>query len=242
MKFGVSARSISTMTAILTKENGPKVAGAKAPYAFLYSFPTINGVRPTILLELLGVKYYIREINLKNKEQKQDWFLKANPNGKIPTLAWVDTDGSVEFVSESVAIELFLAEKYDKEHQFSYTYGTKEYYDQLEWILFEVTGYCPNRSNWNYFYQKKDEVNLKKYRDEVIRSLKVLDTRLKDNGTGYLVGNHLSLADITLYPWIGEGNLPTYEGVIESLPTLKSWIAKIGKIDGVRKGLNAFKH
>jgi len=230
------------MSVHISKEQGPIIKNAKRPYAFLYSWKTNNGRRPTVLLELLGIDYYLHPIDLDSKVQKEDWYLEKNANGKIPTLAWVDEKGGITYVNESAAILLFLADRYDKSRKFSFELGSREYYLQLEWLFFELSGFCPYKSNWRYFYNlpERNETAVSRFRDESVRCLKVLETRLNRTGTGFLVGDHLSLADITLYTWIRPSQMDTYEEIIDFLPALKDWIARIGNLAEVKNGLAVF--
>lgn len=230
------------MGAHIYQDKGPIIKDAKRPYAFLYSWKTNNGRRPTVLLELLGIDYYLHPVDLDLKVQKEDWYLEKNANGKIPTLAWVDKKGDITYVNESAAILLFLADKYDKSRKFSFRPGSKEYYLQLEWLFFELSGFCPYKSNWRFFHNlpERNETAVSRFRDESIRRLKVLEARLNKTGTRYLVGDHLSLADITLYTWIRPSQMDTYEEVIESLPNIKNWILRIGNIPQIKKGLAVF--
>lgn len=75
----------------------------------LYSASTPNGRKVSIMLEELGIPYTIHPIDLDKLEQKQEWFLKINPNGRIPAI--IDTDNGNFAVFESGAILIYLAEK-----------------------------------------------------------------------------------------------------------------------------------
>ncbi len=73
-------------------------------------------------------------MNRKN-EQKEPWFIEINPNGRIPALK----DGDLR-VFESGAIMLYLTDMYDKDKNFTYQYGTDEYYEMVSHLLFWVRG------------------------------------------------------------------------------------------------------
>lgn len=75
----------------------------------LYSASTPNGRKISIMLEELGIPYTVHPINLDKLEQKQEWFLKINPNGRIPAI--IDKDNEDFTVFESGAILIYLAEK-----------------------------------------------------------------------------------------------------------------------------------
>jgi len=72
----------------------------------LYTAATPNGWKVSIALEEMGLPYEVRVIDFATNEQKADWYVKLNPNGRIPTLT---DDGFALF--ESGAILIYLAEK-----------------------------------------------------------------------------------------------------------------------------------
>jgi len=75
----------------------------------LYTASTPNGWKASIALEELALPYEVKPIALAKNEQKEDWFLKINPNGRIPAI--VDRDADDFAVFESGAILVYLAEK-----------------------------------------------------------------------------------------------------------------------------------
>ena len=101
----------------------------------LYVAGTGNGLKPVIVLEELGLKYAVKAIDIRNNEQKQDWFLEINPNGRIPALK----DGDLR-VFESGAIMLYLTDLYDRERKFTYEFGTGLYYEMMSWLMFQMAG------------------------------------------------------------------------------------------------------
>ena len=72
----------------------------------LYTAATPNGWKISIALEEMGLPYEVRVIDFASQEQKADWYVRLNPNGRIPT---IEDDGFVVF--ESGAILVYLAEK-----------------------------------------------------------------------------------------------------------------------------------
>ena len=71
---------------------------------------------------------------MSDNEQKEDWFLKINPNGRIPAITDKFTDGEDIRVFESGAILQYLVDRYDKDHKFSYPFGSKEHYEVGSWV------------------------------------------------------------------------------------------------------------
>ncbi len=61
----------------------------------LYTAGTPNGYKASIALEELELPYAVHPIDLSQLEQKQDWFLKLNPNGRIPAIVDRDNDDHV---------------------------------------------------------------------------------------------------------------------------------------------------
>ena len=78
----------------------------------LYSLPTPNGVKVSIMLEEIGLPYEVHLVDFNKDDQKTPEFLSLNPNGKIPAI--LDPDGPAGKplgLFESGAILQYLAEK-----------------------------------------------------------------------------------------------------------------------------------
>ena len=85
----------------------------KTPDITLYAVTTPNVIKVSIVLEELETPYKVRVISLEKDEQKEPWFLKINPNGKIPAIT--DHSRGDFNVFESGAIMIYLCEHYDPE-------------------------------------------------------------------------------------------------------------------------------
>ena len=77
-------------------------------------------------------------IDIGKGTQKEPWFIKLNPNGRIPVL--VDSNRSNFTVFESAAILLYLEQHYDTQLKFSFDPRTRpdEYSEMLQWMFFTV--------------------------------------------------------------------------------------------------------
>jgi hypothetical protein len=78
----------------------------------LYTAPTPNGWKASIMLEEIELPYEVKAVRLDKQEQKEKRFLAINPNGRIPAI--VDRDADDFAVFESGAILIYLAEKTGK--------------------------------------------------------------------------------------------------------------------------------
>src|SRR6185437_15561199 len=78
----------------------------------LYSLPTPNGVKVSIMLEEIGLPYEVHLVDFGKDDQKTPEFLSLNPNGKIPAILDPDGPGGKPLgLFESGAILQYLAEK-----------------------------------------------------------------------------------------------------------------------------------
>ncbi|KAI9292772.1 glutathione S-transferase [Neoconidiobolus thromboides FSU 785] len=200
----------------------------------LYTVGTPNGHKASIALELLNIPYKVHKISFADNEQKQDWFLKINPNGRIPAI--VDHSNNDFAVFESGAILLYLADKYDPEHKLL-PKDDKLKSEAIQWLMWQMGGLGPMMGQANHFARyapEKIEYGINRYQNESKRLISVLETRLQ--GRNYLVGDTPTVADISSFPWV-RGAL--WAGVaLDSYPNVNSWLDRLEKIDYVQRGLD----
>ena len=103
----------------------------------LYTAATPNGWKASIALEEMEIPYEVHPLRLDQLEQKQEWFLKINPNGRIPAI--VDRDAGDFPVFESGAILLYLAEKTDR----LLSADPKGRSRAIQWLMFQMGGVGP---------------------------------------------------------------------------------------------------
>lgn len=194
----------------------------------LYTAATPNGWKASIALEELSLDYKVHSIDLGKREQKKDWFLQLNPNGRIPVI--VDRDRADFVVFESGAILLYLAEKTGRLMP-SDTDGRSRV---IQWLMFQMGGVGPMMGQANVFYRyapEKIPYAIERYQRESRRLLEVLNTRLEQSR--YLAGDY-SIADIANWSWAH-----TYEwsGVhIDGLDHLGRWLDEVGARPAVKRG------
>ena len=194
----------------------------------LYTAATPNGWKASIMLEEIGLPYQVNPISLGKLEQKQDWYLEINPNGRIPTI--VDRDSGDFAVFESGAILLYLAEKTGR----LLPSDRRGRSTVVQWLMFQMGGLGPMQGQANVFFRyapEKIEFAIERYQRETRRLYEVLDRRLQENE--YLAGDY-SIADIASWPWV---SIHAWAGVeIDDLEHLKRWLEEIGARPAVRKG------
>ncbi len=199
----------------------------------LYSAATMNGYKPIIFLEEAGVSYDLTPIDFSKQEQKADWYLELNPNGRIPTI--VDRGNDDFTVFESGAILWYLAEKYG---QFL-SDDPKPRSETLQWLMFQMAGIGPMMGQAMYFQRiaapngQEEPFSIQRYVAESRRLLEVLDRRLQ--GRDYLVGDAYSIADIATYPWARA--YPWAKVSVEGLDALQAWFARIDGRPAVQRAL-----
>ncbi len=194
----------------------------------LYTSPTPNGWKASVLLEELELPYEVRPIDLGAKVQKEPWFLELNPNGRIPVL--VDHDAEDFAIFESGAIMLYLGEKTGRLLPAS-AQGRSEV---VQWLMFQMGGLGPMMGQANVFHRyapEKIPFAIDRYQRESHRLLSVLDSRLAEHE--FLAGDY-SIADIANWCW---AHTFYWSGlVIDDLVHLERWMQTVEARPAVQRG------
>lgn len=167
----------------------------------LYSFPTPNGQKVSIMLEELGLPYTAHVVDITENEQFAPDFLKISPNNKIPAIVDHDgPDGKPISVFESAAILIYLARKTSSPllptEPRAFTVVT-------EWLFFQMASVGPMFGQMNHFVRfakEKIPYAIDRYTLESKRILGVMEKQL--GAHGYLAGTAYSIADIASYAWV----------------------------------------
>ncbi|BFM16458.1 glutathione S-transferase N-terminal domain-containing protein [Maricurvus nonylphenolicus] len=195
----------------------------------LYTAPTPNGWKASVILEELELPYQCHTVNLLEDEQKKPDFLDINPNGKIPAI--VDREEDNFAVFESGAILIYLAEKTGK----LLPSDIKGRAEVMQWLMFQMGGVGPMMGQANVFFRyfpEKIQPVIDRYQNEVKRLFTVLDTRLADSE--YLTAD-FSIADIANWCWVRSHK---WSGVgVEELPHLQRWMALLDDRPACNKGV-----
>lgn len=191
----------------------------------LYTAATPNGWKISIALEEMGLPYEVRVIDFAAQEQKADWYVRLNPNGRIPTL---DDGGFILF--ESGAILIYLAEKTGK-------FLPQDVHGRsrvIQWLMFQMSGVGPMMGQANVFlryFPEKIPAAIERYQREVTRLFGVLDRQLASHE--YIAGEY-SIADMALWPWVSGHE---WSGVsVAEFASLQRWLSLVGARPAVQAG------
>lgn len=210
---------------------------SQEPSITLYTTQTPNGIKISITLEELGLPYTVKKIEISKNTQKEEWFLKINPNGRIPALTDSFPDGQQINLFESGSIMQYLVERYDTEHKISYPQGSREHYETNNWLFFQNAGVGPMQGQANHFTRyapTQIEYGISRYQNETRRLYSVLDAHLSSTQRPYLVGSKLTIADLAHWGWVAAAG---WAGIdIDEFPALKAWEERLAARPGVEKG------
>ncbi|KJZ77693.1 hypothetical protein HIM_02870 [Hirsutella minnesotensis 3608] len=203
----------------------------------LYTAQTPNGIKVSILLEELGLEYKVHNIKISENVQKEPWFLEINPNGRIPAITDKLPDGQQIRVFESGAVLEYLVDRYDKDHRLSYPRDSAEHWEVASWLMWQMGGLGPMQGQSNHFKRyapEKIEYGINRYGNETRRLYRTMDTHLSKSKSGYLVGDRLTIADISCWGWVAAH---TWAGVsLDEFPHLEKWLKKLLERPGFEKG------
>ncbi|KZB71127.1 MULTISPECIES: glutathione S-transferase N-terminal domain-containing protein [Thalassospira] len=207
----------------------------------LYSLPTPNGVKVSIMLEETGLDYEPHPINIGEDETWTPEFLSLNPNGKIPAI--IDPNGpngAPLGLFESGAIIQYLAEKTGK---FLPADPAKRI-EAIQWVYFQMGGLGPILGQLGFFHkfagkEIEDKRPLDRYRKESKRLLGVLETRLE--GRDWIMGDEYTIADIASLGWVRNligfydaGDLVDYD----EFKNVPAWLERGLDRPAVQRGVN----
>ncbi|KAH8897288.1 glutathione S-transferase [Thozetella sp. PMI_491] len=230
-------------------ETPADVSSAKGLHLITQNTP--NGQATQIFLEELasayGTTWGTTLINIMTNEQKKEWFLRLNPNGRIPVL--VDNSQSPPFpVIETSAQLVYLQDFYDKEGKFGFA-DKLEQNEVTQWLFFWHGGGAPYQGQVNHFSRAAPEkipYAITRFRNETLRVYGVIEIRLSGIYAGgeprdYLVGKgkgKYSIADIKAWAWIKGWERTGFSAEdMKPFPNLLAWIDRIAQRPAVQAGI-----
>jgi GST-like protein len=207
----------------------------------LYSLPTPNGVKVSILLEEIGLPYEVHKVAFDANDQLSPEFLSLNPNNKIPAILDPQGPGGKPLpLFESGAILVYLAEKTGK----LIPQDPARRYEALQWVMFQMGGVGPMFGQLGFFHKfagkdYEDKRPRDRYVAEAKRLLGVLDRHLE--GRAWMLGDDYGIADIAIFPWVrnlvgfyGAGELVGFDAFREVRRVLDAFVAR----PAVQRGLD----
>lgn len=206
----------------------------------LYSTPTPNGVKVSIMLEEIGLAYEPHFVDIGQNRTWTPEYLALNPNGKIPAIFDPDGPGGRPLaLFESGAILIYLAEKTGK----LLPTDPAARYETIQWVMFQMGAVGPMFGQLGYFHkfagrEIEDKRPFERYRAEAERLLGVLETRLE--GRDWIMGADFGIADIALLGWVralvgfyGAGDLVHFD----RFTRVGDWLARGLARPAVERGL-----
>ena len=206
----------------------------------LYSLPTPNGVKISIMLEETGLPYEPHLVSFETNDQTSPAFLSLNPNNKIPAI--LDPNGPDDkpiSLFESGAILIYLAEKTGRFMR----HDAAGRFETMQWIMFQMGGIGPMFGQLGFFHKfagkdYEDKRPRDRYVAESKRLLGVLNQRLATRA--WIMGDDYSIADIATFPWVrnlvgfyGAGDLVGFTDFPHVARTLNAFVSR----PAVMKGL-----
>lgn len=206
----------------------------------LYSLPTPNGVKVSIMLEEIGLPYDAHLVSFEKNDQMSPAFLSLNPNNKIP--AMLDPHGPGDkplALFESGAILLYLAEKTGQ----LLPQDAAARYETIQWLMFQMGGVGPMFGQLGFFHKfagkdYEDKRPRDRYVAESKRLLSVLNQRL--TAREWIMGDTYTIADIATFPWLRNlvgfyeaGDLVDFQAFPQVQRALDAFVAR----PAVQKGL-----
>ncbi|WP_374580506.1 glutathione S-transferase N-terminal domain-containing protein [Pseudoduganella sp.] len=207
----------------------------------LYSLPTPNGVKVSIMLEETGLPYEAHLVDFESGDQMTPEFLSLNPNNKIPAIIDPDGPGGQPLpLFESGAILLYLAEKTGQ----LLPQEPAARYETIQWLMFQMGGIGPMFGQVGFFHKfagkaYEDKRPRDRYIAESARLLNVLEQRLQ--GRQWIMGDAYSIADIAIFPWVrnlveyyGAGDLVGFERFTNVQRVLAAFVARPAVARGLK--------
>lgn len=186
----------------------------------LYEFAPTRSIRARWILQELGIDFEPVSVDLLARANASPEFLELNPAGKVPVLV----DGDL-VLSESVAIVLYLAEKYRDRGFIPLDPQLRA--DVYRWILFAVTEL--EQPLWRIAKhtnilpeQNRIPADVALARREFIPMVAVLENHMK--GREYVVGDRLTAADFIVAYTLDWAGLVALLG---ECPSLRAYVERM---------------
>lgn len=201
----------------------------------LFTAPTPNGWKISVMLEECGLPYEVRWVNIGKGDQFKPEFLAISPNNRIPAIVDHDPPGGGAPVPlfETGAILLYLAEKAGRFMPADLR-GSKAVH---EWLFWQVGGLGPmlgQHGHFKLYAPERIPYATDRYRSETLRLYGVLDHQL--GRSEHVAGPEYTIADIACFPWV-----QTYKAQeidLSQFPHIDRWYRQLKERPALRRGMD----
>lgn len=178
-----------------------------------------NCYKVKLLLEQTGSHYQWQHIDIVAGESRTAEFLAMNPNGKIPL---VELDNG-DLLAESNAILWYFSENTPLRPK-----GREVETAILQWMFFEQYSHEPNIATSRYWIKycgggAEYTERLKEKQPKGYAALDIMEQHLA--ASDYLVGDHYSIADISLYAYTHVAKEGGFS--LNNYPAIQQWLARV---------------
>lgn len=210
------------------------------PPLTVYAAATMNGWKPIIALEELGLSYDLVEVDFSNNEQKSPAFLELNPNGRIPVI--VDHERDDFSLAESGAIMRYLADVPGRGAL--WPREPLRQYEAEQWLYWCASALGPAMGNAMFFQRIAapkgivDEYAIDRYVSESRRCLRILEERFED-GRQWLMGDAEGFTVVDIMAWTYPATAAWCNITIDEhdFPNLHGWIQRMHERPAVARGI-----
>ncbi|MFD1624059.1 glutathione S-transferase family protein [Azospirillum griseum] len=198
----------------------------------LYTFPTPNGRKASVMLEEVGLPYKVHRVDLQAGENKRPEFVATSPITKIPALVEELPGGKARRLFGSGAILLHFAERTGRLLPDS----LDDRAEAMSWFMLGVSDLGPTAVDMMRFSVRAPEkipYAIDLYKGELMRCYGALDDRL---ATAEYLGNSYSIADIACFPFIAAAAVAG-GSLLDRFPNLKRWHDAVAARPAVQRGM-----
>ncbi|MEP3233476.1 MAG: glutathione S-transferase family protein [Hyphomicrobiales bacterium] len=186
-----------------------------------------NCYKVRLLLSFLAVEYDAVPVDFyPGKEHKSQAFLKINPAGTIPVL----THGDL-VLTETSAILVYIADKFDQSGRFFPKQPSALLGEVMNWLSFSNA--ITKTAGAARVHEMLDiKTDLQAAQTGAYQALRLLEERLSEqefDGSPFLVGEHLTIADIACFPYVALA--PDGGVMLDDYPAINRWMVTLRKLD-----------
>ena len=183
------------------------------------------------MLEEIGCKYKLINIDIYKGEQFKPEFKKLSPFSKIPVI--IDHDNN-ETIFESGAILIYLGEKSNK------FYEKNNRIKINQWLMAQMGLIGPligQHHQFHHFNPGKSKFGEERYFNITKKLYEDLNERLENSK--FLAGENYTIADIATWPWIARHEW--HDIGLNNYKNLTRWYLEIAARKAVAKGYDLMK-